>query len=123
MTDRLAIANFPHFSAATRVATDAEIRACLVRSLRRSPKSRAQVADAMQAVSGIHVSLRMIDCWTSPCRQIRIPAIFVAPFCMATADDSLLRLLLGPRLLCALELGERAADFLRAIVCRPRPKS
>ncbi len=86
---------------------DLAIRQLLALIIRDCAKSRAQIADAMEAISGLKVTVSMLNLWTAPSRvETRFPCVFVHPFCEATGDDRLRRFLLGPRLRGLLEVGE-----------------
>lgn len=93
---------------------DRALRKCLTKAMKRSGKSRAEIADQMQARLGAAISgarrlteERLYDLTSESKRDARFPALWVPLFCEVTGDDSLQRLLMGPRLAGLVEASER----------------
>lgn len=93
-----------------------KVRSILSASLKRSLKTREEVAREMSAELGCDVIPSMLKEFTRsprPKRYVRFPAAWVAAFCKATGDDELQRFLLSPELTAALELGEWGMKHLK----------
>ena len=92
---------------------DFALREILSDSIRRSGKSREDVATLMSQLSGTTVSVNALNNFCAPGRETgRMPAILLPAFCRAVGDDRALRFLIGEELLRILELGEAAAALL-----------
>jgi hypothetical protein len=87
---------------------DRELRRAISEALRRSPKSRVQIADELSARLGRRITRHMIDDFTSECKkQARFPLAFSAALCEILDDDSIAVLALRPRARKLLELAKR----------------
>lgn len=97
---------------------DIQLRRLLTVLIRKSPKSREQIAEEMSVHAGISISKHMLDDWTAERREVsrrsRFPAFLIQSFCEVTGSDQLQRWAVGPRLRRLLEFGETAADILKA---------
>src|SRR6266849_9767957 len=78
-------------------------------SMKESGKSHERIAADLSVDLGRKVSARMLYRYTAPSEQASFPAAWVAAFCRATGNDTLMRLILGQELRELLDLGERAA--------------
>jgi hypothetical protein len=68
------------------------IRASLVEAIRKSAKSREELAEIMTLLTGTEVTARRINAFTAESREdFRFPAELARAFCIATDDFSLLR--------------------------------
>jgi hypothetical protein len=93
---------------------DSDLRNLLSRLIRQSGKKRCQISDEMGRISGLHISERMLNDWTSEChRSARFPAFLVEPFCQAIGNDELQRRLVSERLRELIGLGEKAERLLK----------
>jgi hypothetical protein len=101
-------ATAPFSDSPVQTTLDAHIRTLLSAMLKRSSKSREQIADALSIRTGKKISTRQLDNWTSTARQEtrRFPAALVEPLCDVLADDSLQRYVMGRRLRQLVRLGE-----------------
>jgi len=73
---------------------DERMRAALLEALRRSSRSRAQVADRMTELLGQRISEAQINAWTAPSHtKHRFPAAYLGAFCRATGSLEPLRIL------------------------------
>jgi hypothetical protein len=96
-----------------------EVRAALVDAIRKSGKSRAQLADEMTRLTGTEVTVRRINAFTAESREdYRFPSELTRAFCMATGDFSLLYILAelaGLHVVTAeeMELLELGRQFLK----------
>lgn len=80
------------FAGAGSMNDDLMVRAVVTASIKRSGKSREQIADEMQALLGIPVTARMITSFTAESKELhRWPGAWDRAFCKATDDDALLR--------------------------------
>jgi hypothetical protein len=71
---------------------DSLVRETICDSIKRSGKSREQIADDMSALLGLRVTARMITSFTAESKELhRWPAAWDRAFCTATGDDRLLR--------------------------------
>lgn len=87
---------------------DYEIRTLAADSIKRSGKSREQIAEGMAALMGCQMTVHMLNGFTAQSKEaIRFPAAHILAFCEVTADDRLQRFLAGPRLLKLIEFAER----------------
>jgi hypothetical protein len=89
--------SFPHqqplsFETADETLNDdALVRATVSTSIRQSPLSRDQIADAMTAMLGVSVTTKMLNNFSSKVTQgYRFPAAWDRAFCRAVSDDALL---------------------------------
>lgn len=86
---------------------DKEIRECLRRILRASPKSRQHIADELTKAVGRNVSLECLNKWASEAESARhLPADCILPLSEILGDDSLQRLILTEKMKRCLRLGE-----------------
>ena len=91
-------------------------RKALSDAIRRSHKSRAQIADGLSTLVGTRVSVRMLNNFTSDCRSnYRFPAAWIAPLCEVLGDDPdvrefFAREMLTPRQRFFYELGVACAQ-------------
>ncbi|HEY1767797.1 MAG TPA: hypothetical protein VGG26_09080 [Terracidiphilus sp.] len=61
-------------------------------SIKRSGKSREQIADEMSSLIGSTVTARMITSFTAESKELhRWPGAWDRAFCVATGDDSLMK--------------------------------
>ena len=68
----------------------------------------------MSRLSGLHISERMLNDWTSEChKSARFPAFLIEPFCQAIGNDELQRHLVSERLRELIDLGEKAERLLK----------
>jgi hypothetical protein len=69
----------------------AMIRTVLAESIKKSGKSRAQIADIMSRLTGSEVTERRLNAYTAESREdFRFPLELARAFCMATRDFALL---------------------------------
>jgi hypothetical protein len=83
-------------------AADAQLRRALSNAIKKSGKSREQIAAEMEEVGGsdpdVPVSRAMLDAWTAPSRgSWRFPAIYLAAFIHVTGADNLLEQIVAQR--------------------------
>ena len=70
----------------------AMIRATLTEAIRKSGKSREQIAESMSRLTGTQVTVRRLNAFTAESREdFRFPLELTRAFCMATEDFTLLR--------------------------------
>jgi hypothetical protein len=70
------------------------VRGVLVEAIRKSGKSRPQIADEMARLVGRDITERSLNAWTAESKEDhRWPAELTRAFCSATGDDRLLRVL------------------------------
>ena len=96
------------------VKLGAEIRDLLSKSIARSGKHAAEVAQEMTKRLDRPVTGSMIYELTrngEPGREVRLPATWIPAFCEVTGDDRLQRWLAGPRLRELIELGEQVCSM------------
>jgi hypothetical protein len=89
--------------------SDRGVRDAMSVSIRRSGRSREEIADAMSSILGIVVTVSMLNGYVAPSSARMMPACFVPAFCNATGDDLLQRELLGfnlKRLVALAEVSE-----------------
>lgn len=68
------------------------IRAMLAESIKRSGKSREQIAETMSRLTGTMVTERRLNAFTAESREsFKFPLELARAFCMATRDFTLLR--------------------------------
>lgn len=92
---------------------DRQIRRALGTAIRRSAKSREQIAEELSLAHDLRVSVHMLNNWTGDSkRERRVPAEVVPALCAVLGDDSLQKLLLSEEQRAKLELGECAAKWL-----------
>lgn len=105
---------------ASRGDLDRTLRSLLTQSIRRSSKSREQIADDMSRfLAPRQITVNQLNQWTAPSHEgWRIPAAYVRAFCEATGDDIVLRFLIGSRLATLLRLGEMVARAVPSILSR-----
>jgi hypothetical protein len=72
---------------------DSAVRGILVDAIRRSKKSREQIAEDMTYLVARSVTKTMLDCWTSETKEHQIPVRHLPAFCQSTGDNRALRLL------------------------------
>jgi len=99
---------------AWNVEAEREVRKILADAIKRSGKTRAQVAHEMEILLDRDISKSVLDDFIrSPKagRIVRFPAAWVPAFCQAVGNDSLQRHLLSEALRSALELGERVHEM------------
>jgi len=71
---------------------DLLVRSTVTDAIKRSGKSREQIADLMAALLGIAVTARMIAAFTAESKELhRWPGAWDRAFCAATNDDRLLK--------------------------------
>ena len=70
---------------------DAIVRGVVTESIKRSSKSREQIAEEMSRALSLSVTARMITAFTSESKEMhRWPAAWDRAFCAAVGDDTLL---------------------------------
>jgi hypothetical protein len=95
---------------------DSALRRLLTASIKRSGKTRAEIAAEMTLHTGQRISKRMVNDWTAESKKpARFPAAFVATFCEVTGSDEPQRYLLGARLRELVELGDRTVEWAWAV--------
>jgi hypothetical protein len=105
--------SFADESMVGKPADDSALRALLAQSVRRSGRSREQIADDLARALGREITVHMLNGWIAPGREgARMPASFVRTFCAVTGDDTIQRFLLGNHLSKLLKLGEVVARVL-----------
>lgn len=68
------------------------IRAMLAEAIRKSGRSREEIAENMSRLTGTQVTVRRLNAFTAKSREdFRFPAELARAFCMATGDFTLLR--------------------------------
>lgn len=73
---------------------DSAIRAAISASLKRSPKSRFEIAAQMSELVGQEISKFMLDAYSAESREThKFPLQYLPAFVMATGDASILALL------------------------------
>ena len=93
------------------VLSDAAVRQSLAAAIKRSGKSREEIALSMSRAIGRTISVNMLNAYTSPARAgWRFPLAWIWAFCAATGDDALLYLLLSPRQRLLLSVSEHLAS-------------
>jgi len=93
---------------------DSELRKLLSKLIRQSNHKRRQIAEEMSRLTGLHISERMLNDWTSEYhRSARFPAFLIEPFCQAIRNDELQRRLVSERLRELIDLGEKAERLLK----------
>lgn len=71
---------------------DSLTRRVITIGIKRSGKSREQIADAMSIYLGLKVTARMLACFTAESKELhRWPGAWDRAFCAATGDDALLK--------------------------------
>ena len=93
-------ANTPNFPNVVGSPCPADIafKELLTYLIRRSHKTRKDIAKEMSTLTAMRISKRMIDDWTCPSKPARFPAFLVAIFSEVIADESLQRHLMSERL-------------------------
>lgn len=114
--------NDKSFGTDKEICLDAELRKCLAVAIKNSGKSRGEIADRMTSVlPGRTVTCSQLNDFTAEAKgSARFPAAWIVAFCEATADDSLQRFVLSPRLRHMLELAENELDAQRAAQSKKR---
>ena|SRR5437868_6873131 len=96
---------------------DIRFRVLLSQSIRRSGKSREQIADDMARILNRPITARQLNQWSAVSHEAwRMPAIYVSAFCQAVGDNQLQRFLIGPKLSALLKLGEIVEHSLPAVL-------
>lgn len=72
---------------------DSAVRGIVTDAIRKSRKSREQIAEEMSYLVSRSVTKTMLDCYTSETKEHQFPVRFLPAFCQATADYRALRLL------------------------------
>lgn len=87
---------------------DAALRRTVTEIIRRSTKSRAQIAEELGKRMHQRVTEHILNDFTSERKKAaRFPAAFIEAFCEITGDDKLQRLVMGERLRKLVEFAER----------------
>jgi hypothetical protein len=81
-----------------------ELLTCLIR---RSHKTRKDIAKEMSTLTGMRISKRMIDDWTCPSKPARFPAFLVPVFSQVIGDETLQRELMSERQRKRCEVGKQ----------------
>ena len=75
--------------------SEAKIRELIARILKRSHKSRAEIADQLVILTGLPVTVNMLNDWCSLRKKgLRFLFMLAAAFCEATGTNDLLLVLL-----------------------------
>ncbi len=100
----------------TGISPDAALRQLLSDAIKRSGKSRPQIAEEMARVLSVRVTEAMLNDFTSPRKSAaRFPAAFVRAFCEAVGSNRLQRLLLDEQSLQLIEVGEHVVGCRRTL--------
>jgi hypothetical protein len=92
---------------------DRESRQAVSNAIRKSGKSRYQIAGEMSQLLASTVTEPMLNNWSAECRPgYQIPANKVAAFCRATGSLELIKLMLDP---LGLRLAEDGEDSLSRV--------
>ncbi len=88
---------------------EARFRAALALAIRRSPRSRAQIAETMTALlerpADKLITVHIVNSWTSETKdRVRFPAAWIPAFCAAAGDDTVMPSFLFPEQRARLEL-------------------
>jgi len=98
---------------------DLMVRGVISDGIKRSGKSREQIADRMSVLLGVQVTARMIASFTAESKELhRWPGAWDRAFCRAVEDDTLLRCraeAAGYRVIrgAEIELLELGREYLR----------
>jgi hypothetical protein len=94
---------------------DTAIRRHISDAMRRSSKSRAEIAEEMSRRLECRVTASMLNDYTAETKgAARFPAAWIVALCEVTGDDRLQRLVLSARLQKLLGLAERELNNIRA---------
>jgi hypothetical protein len=97
---------------------DTELRGVISQAIKESPHSRAMIAARMSELTGVEISLHMLNAWTAESReQHRFPFAFAAAFEIA-AETSALQLLLARKRGSLVLMGAEARDAELGLVRR-----
>jgi hypothetical protein len=97
---------------------DTELRAVISQAIKESPHSRAIIAARMSELTGVEITLHMLNAWTAESReQHRFPFAFAAAFEIA-AETSSLQLLLARKRGSLVLMGAEALDAELGLVRR-----
>lgn len=106
--------NFDEDGGSEHGCHDAAIRKLLTEVMRSCSKSRAQIAEEMSRLTGLHITANMLYGYSAKDRRpARFPAVFVPAFCKATGDFRLQKMLLDARMTQLVETVERELDAAR----------
>jgi hypothetical protein len=93
---------------------DARLRAFLHKLFAEAPRSKQQIAEALEAQLGERVSLARLDSFTAPKKKsARFPAYMLTALCEALGDDSILLFLARPRIRNEFEFAGQVRELRR----------
>ena len=96
---------------------ETKIRELVAGILKRSRKSRADIADQLTALAGLPVTVNMLNDWCSLGKKgLRFPLSLAAPFCEVTGTNDLLLAAMGEPLRRRVMLGHRALELRTLLV-------
>jgi hypothetical protein len=73
---------------------DSIVRAVITEAIKRSEKSREEIAEEMQTLMGRRVTERMLKAFTADSKELhRFPLAFTRAFCHVVGDQTLLRVI------------------------------
>ena len=105
----------PQQAASSDDDPDTILRRLVTEAIRHCPKKRAQIAEELTSLLGLRVTEHMLNDFTSTRKKpARFPAVFIAPLCQITGDDSLQRFVMGAHLRKLVEFGERELAGFRS---------
>ncbi|HXJ94871.1 MAG TPA: hypothetical protein VMT20_18665 [Terriglobia bacterium] len=90
--------------------SDAKIRELIARVLKQSRKSRIQIAEQLSALTGLPVTVNMLNDWCTK-KRLRFPLSLAAAFCEVTGTNDLLLAAMGDQLRRRVILGHRAVEL------------
>lgn len=104
------LSSAPHDASDVALASpEARFRSALALAIKRSPMSRAQIAEAMTLLlrrpETNPITIHIVNSWTSETKdRVRLPAAWIPAFCAAAMDDTVLPAFLFPDHRARLEL-------------------
>jgi hypothetical protein len=86
---------------------DSRLRDLITKAIKRNPKSRTQIADALTAMLGIRVTTFMLNDFTSATKKgVRFPLLFSAALCEVLDDDEIGLFAVRPRIKQLIQFAE-----------------
>lgn len=112
---------------ASSASSEAQLRSALTLAIRRSPRSRAQIAEIMTTLlnraTDKPITIHIVNSWTSETKdRVRFPAAWVPAFCAAARDETVLLAFLFPEHKALLEL-KQGIETLRCDIAALLPKA
>jgi hypothetical protein len=106
---------------------ETQLRTALALAIKRSPRSRAEIAEIMTALlerpADKPITVHIVNSWTSETKdRVRFPAAWVPAFCAAAGDETVLLAFLFPKHKALLELKE-GIEALRREIAALMPKA